>query len=70
MNWFKRVFGIPKKTMPPQQGMAYCQPQNDQSASISATDLVVLAVIADAVYDYGSSDDSGSSNDYGVGGGE
>ena len=70
MNWFKRVFGIPKKTMPPQQGMAYRWPQNDQSASISATDIVVLVVIADAVYDYGSSDDSASSNDYGGGGGE
>lgn len=68
MNWFKRVFGIPKKTTPSQQSMAYRQPQNDQSASISATDLVVLAVIADAVYD--SSNDYGSSNDSYSSGGE
>jgi hypothetical protein len=40
--------------------MASRQPQNDQSASVSVTDLVVLAVIADAVYDYGSSNDDGN----------
>lgn len=74
MNWLRKLFATKQTAVPLQGNTVHHRAQNDQSSNITLTDIAILAVVADAVYeasnDYESSNDYGSSNDSYSGGGE